>query len=397
MAAISWDSLDSWFDILTLVGMSLNVERDGFMTEDLHLPIYRQYHNLRLVCKAFRDLFRKHPSLSDCVLVREGLPGSRMPQLLNALHRNQASTQTLISFAKAPAAEAALAVLLCPTPRLQKLTLYWASETTLHLVSAFTSLTFCEILQPVREDALDVAPLSSLANLQELSLVYGTFNSIHPPGLLKWLRVSQATATMCENYDRHSSLLELRVEDCELSMPGLLGICAFTNLQVLECSHHTVVTASNAANSLILVAPIHVPADFFSLSGLTKLTMICVSSQAVGGNIDTAWLYSLFHLQLLALNVYVDSDHDIGICMALDDRLTRLTNLQYLIAAADADCAIHFCVPWHLMTALQGVDFHGSVGITGDMSELLQASRLETITYISGIEEGNSRNLEHAR
>jgi len=165
----------------------------------------------------------------------------------------------------------------------------------------------------------------------------------------------------------------------------------------LECGDHTVVTASNAANSLSLVAPIHVPADFFSLSGLTKLTMICVSSQAVGGNIDTAWLYGLSHLQLLALNVYVDRNHVIGLCMALDDKLTRLTNLQYLMAAADADCAIHFCVPWHLMTALQGVNFYGSVGITGDMSELLQASRLETITYISGIQEGNPGNIEHAR
>ena len=397
MAATSWDSLDSWLDILTLVGMSLHVQRDAFMTGDLQLPMYRQYHNLRLVCKAFRDLFRKHPSLSDRVLVREGLPGSRLPQLLNALHRNQASTQTLISFAEAPAADAALAVLLCPTPRLQKLTLDWASETTLHLVSVFTSLTFCEILQPVKEDALDVAPLSSLANLQKLSLVYGTFTNIHPPGRLKCFRVSQATATMCQNYDRHSSLLKLRVEDCELSMSGLLGICAFTNLQVLECGDHTVVTASNAANSLSLVAPIHVPADFFSLSGLTKLTMICVSSQAVGGNIDTAWLYGLSHLQLLALNVYVDRNHVIGLCMALDDKLTRLTNLQYLMAAADADCAIHFCVPWHLMTALQGVNFYGSVGITGDMSELLQASRLETITYISGIQEGNPGNIEHAR
>jgi len=357
MAATSWDSLDSWLDILTLVGMSLHVQRDAFMTGDLQLPMYRQYHNLRLVCKAFRDLFRKHPSLSDRVLVREGLPGSRLPQLLNALHRNQASTQTLISFAEAPAADAALAVLLCPTPRLQKLTLDWASETTLHLVSVFTSLTFCEIWQPVKEDALDVATLSSLANLQKLSLVYGTFTNIHPPGRLKCFRVSQATATMCQNYDRHSSLLKLRVEDCELSMPGLLGICAFTNLQVLECGDHTVVTASNAANSLSLVAPIHVPADFFCLSGLTKLKMVFLSSQAVGGDIDTTWLYGLLHLQHLALHVYVDSDNGVGLCMAFDEKLTRLNNLQSLMAVADADCAIHFCVPWHLMTALQSVYF----------------------------------------
>jgi len=176
MAAISWDSLDSWFDILTLVGMSLQIERDQIMSNDLQLLIYRQYHTLRLVCKAFRDLFRKHPSLSDCVLIREGLPGSRVPQLLYELHRNQFSTQTLISFAQAPATDAALAVLLCPTPRLQKLTLDWASGTTIHVVSAFTSLTFCEIAPA--EDALDVAPLSSLTNLQELSPVYGTFNNV---------------------------------------------------------------------------------------------------------------------------------------------------------------------------------------------------------------------------
>ena len=395
MAAVSWDSLDSWVDILTLVGMSVQVERNDFMTEDLQLPIYQRYHTLRLVCKAFRDLFRKHPSLSDCVLVREGLPGSIVPQLLIALHRNQASTQTLVSFAQAPAADAALAVLLCPTPRLQKLTLNWASETTVHLVSASTSLTFCEIWQP--EDALDVAPLSSLANLQELSLVYGTFNNVHPPDHLTWLRIIHATATMCEDYDGHSSLLELHISDCELNTPGPFGLCACTQLQVLECGDHTVVTAPNAANSLSLVAPIHVPADFFSLSGLTKLSIVFLSSQAVGGDIDTAWLYGLSHLQHLALHVYVDSDHDVGLCMAFDDKLTRLNNLQYLMATADADCAIHFCVPWHLMTALQSVDFQVSVGITGDISDLLKAPRLKTISYTRGIGEDDFGNVLYAR
>ena len=395
MAAISWDSLDSWFDILTLVGMSLQIERDQIMSNDLQLLIYRQYHTLRLVCKAFRDLFRKHPSLSDCVLIREGLPGSRVPQLLYELHRNQFSTQTLISFAQAPATDAALAVLLCPTPRLQKLTLDWANETTIHVVSASTSLTFCEISQP--EDALHVAPLSSLANLQELSLVYGTFNNLHPPDHLTWLRISQATATMCEDYDGHSSLLELHVDDCELSMPGPLGICAFTKLQVLDCGDYTVITAPNAANSLSLPAPIRVPAGFSSLSGLTKLSMGFSSSQAVGGNVDTMWLYGLFHLQHLALQVCDSITHDVGLCMAFDDKLTRLKNLQTLMAAADVACAINFCVPWHLMTALQSVGFQGSIGITGDMSDLLQASGLKTITYTSEAGEDVSGNVMYAR
>ena len=399
MAAISWTSLDSWFDILTLVGMSLHVERNGFMAEVLHLPIYRQYHNLRLVCKGFRDLFRKHPSLSDYVLVREGLPGSRMPQLLNVLHRNQASTETLISFAvEAPTAEAALAVMLCPTPRLQKLTLNWASETTIHLVSAFTSLTFCEIWQLWQpEDALDVAPLSSLANLQELSLVCGIYKNVHPPDHLTWLRLIHSTVTMCEDYNSHSSLLELHMSDCELNMPGPFGLSACTQLQVLECGDRTVVTAPNAANTLSLVAPFHIPAGVFDLSGLTELSLVFDCSQAGGGNIDTMWLFSLSHLQHLALSVYVYNDQDAGVDMEFDDKLTRLNNLQSLLASADVACAINFCVPWHLMTALQSVDFHGSVGIMGDMSDILQASKLRSISYISGTNDGNSGNIEHAR
>ncbi len=355
MAATSWESLDSWFDILTLPGMSLQLERDHAVPNDPHLLLYRQYHTLRLVCKAFRDLFKKHPSLSDCVFVRAGFPGSRVPQLLNTLHRNQASTQTLMSLAQARTADAALAVLHCPTPQLQKLILNWAGEATIHLVSAFTSLIVCEIWQP--EDALDMASFSSLTNLQELSLAYGAFSNLHPPDHLLWLRISQATATICEAYDGHSSLLELHMSDCELEMPGPSGLCACTHLQVLMCGDHTVVTAPNAANSLSLVAPIHFPADFSSLSGLTTLSMVFVSSQAVGGDIDTTWLYGLLHLQHLALHVYVDSDNGVGLCMAFDEKLTRLNNLQSLMAVADADCAIHFCVPWHLMTALQSVYF----------------------------------------
>ena len=295
-----------------------------------------------------------------------------------------------------PSSEAALAVLLCPTPELQKLTVSWASETTIHLMSPFSSLTFCDIMQP--EDVLDVTPLSSLANLQELSLAYGAFNDVHPPEPLTCLRIFQATATICAHYHGHSSLLELHIGDCELNMPGSAGLRTYTQLQVLECGKHTVMTAPNAINSLSLVAPIHVPADFFSLSGLTKLSMVFLSSQAVyvGGNIDTAWLCGLSNLQNLALHVYHDGDHCAGLCMTVDDNLTRLKNLQYLLAAADTGCAIHFCVPWHLMTALHSIDFQVSVGITGDISDLLQASRLKTITYTSTIEEEDSEIVTYA-
>ena len=180
------------------------------------------------------------------------------------------------------------------------------------------------------------------------------------------------------------------MSDCKLDMPGPSGVCACTQLQVLECGDCTVVTAPNAANSLSLVAPIHIPADISSLSGLTTLSMFFLSSQAVGGDVDTAWLYGLSHLQHLALHVFVDSDNGVGLCMAFNEKLTRLNNLQSLMALADADCAIQFCVPWHLMTALQSMHFQCSVGITGDIPDLLQASRLKIITYASGIEEENS-------
>ncbi len=298
-----------------------------------------------------------------------------------------------MSFAQARTADAALAVLLCPTPRLQKLVLNWAGETTVHLVSAFTSLIVCEIWQP--EDALDMASFSSLTNLQELSLAYGTFSNLHPPDHLLWLRISQATATICEDYDGHSSLLELHISDCELDMPGPSGLCACTQLQILECGDRTVVTAPNAANSLSLVAPTHIPAGAFNLSGLTALSLVFDCSQAGGGNFDTVWLYSLVHLQHLALHVYVDSDNGGGLCMAFDEKLTRLNNLQSLMAAADADCAILFCPPWHLMTALQSVHCQCSVGIT-NISDLLPASRLRTIKYASGLEEENSGNVRYA-
>ncbi len=35
-----------------------------------------------------------------------------------------------------------------------------------------------------------------------------------------------------------------------------------------------------------------------------------------------------------------DSDNGVGLCMAFDEKLTRLNNLQSLMAVADADCAI---------------------------------------------------------
>ena len=112
---------------------------------------------------------------------------------------------------------------------------------------------------------------------------------------------------------------------------------------------------------------------------------------AVGGDIDTTWLYGLFHLQHLALHVYVDSDNGVGLCMAFDEKLTRLNNLQSLMAVADADCAI------------RTVAFDDRspkcvfpVGITGDISDLLQASKLKTIKYASGIEEENSGNIRYA-
>jgi len=230
-----------------------------------------------------------------------------------------------------------------------------------------------------------------------LSLVYGTFNNVHPPEHLTWLKISQATVFMCEDYDSHSPLLELHIDDCEISMPGLLGICAFTQLQVLECGEHAVVTAPDVANSLCLVAPIHVPAEFFSLSGLTRLSMLFLTSQAVDGIIDTKWLYSLSHLQHLTLQVFENKAHDVGLCMTFHEQLTHLNKLEFLMVAADVTCAIYFCVPWHLMTALQSVDFQGSAGIMGDILGLLEAPRLQSISYTREIGEDVSGNVLYAR
>ena len=166
---------------------------------------------------------------------------------------------------------------------------------------------------------------------------------------------------------------------------------------MLECGEHTVVDASNAANSLSLVAPIHVPAAFSILTGLTRLSMLFLTRQAVGGMVDTTWLYSLSNLQHLTLEVYEKSAHDVGICMTIHDQLTHLNKLQFLLVAADVTCAICFCVPWHLMTALESVDFRGSVGFMGDTSDLLKASRLKTISYTRGISEDDSENVLYAR
>ena len=223
------------------------VELEGRFTDCLRFRVNEpvslakaqsSFHQLRLVCHKFNDVFKDHPKLSRCLALSPALTQQSLPGLLAWLQQYRASVE-IFAACGSPCMEAALSKLMPPQTSLDTVFLSFCSSSAVQLMSGLTSLTHCEIVSP--RDTVLLTPLKDLVNLQKLHLTDGQFAASGLPAHLTNLTIEGANLFISQSTLGSScvtSLRKLRVCDGELSglhPRGLLACSIVEHLQLEGC------------------------------------------------------------------------------------------------------------------------------------------------------------------
>ena len=223
---------------------------------------YRQYRELRLVCRKFRQICDTRPKLMQC-FVFCGADASLFTTRLLLWLRAGRKVSSLHCFSN----QSCLGMLL-PT-QLMHLSLSVANSTSISCLSAYTSLVCCQLHQP-SESALSLQPLAALRNLEELILEDAEFSDIPTGAKLTYLFLSHANVTCKPESTILPSLLHLTlVSNSSLEVPGV-GASAETALTRLELQHSII--KAETQHDWYLEGR-HPPESMSQMVSLTNLTV----------------------------------------------------------------------------------------------------------------------------
>jgi len=156
------------------------------------------YHQLKLVSSKFKHVFERHPQLSDQLIVAAANEGHLIPSVLLWLRHRSSSVHNFTAFCGGSTQEMVIAALSCPSPQLADTYLTGASKAAILGISAYTSLTHCNLARPA-EGVLDLQPLQGLPCLQDLPLETGTFANVPVTAQLTFLYVAESQVTCAQD------------------------------------------------------------------------------------------------------------------------------------------------------------------------------------------------------
>ena len=213
--------------------------------------LYEQalYHQLKLVCSKFHQVFVQQPELSEELILGKGNAGRMLPSVLVYLQQHFRSVLAFRGLCGGSTQDMILAALACPSPQLCDVTLVGISQAALCTLSAHTSLRRCDISRPA-EGSLDLQPLQTLPCLEDLSLQSGTFSDVCITPKLKYLFVDSAEVS----FDQDSGLAELQglqVHHSRLHEIHTVGLAACRGLTTL-CVSNCWISALNAEDDLVI-------------------------------------------------------------------------------------------------------------------------------------------------
>ena len=203
-----------------------------------------RFHQLRLVCHKFNNVFLSQRRLSRILILSPALTQESLPSLL-AWQQQYGASVEIFAACCSPCVDAALSKLMPPRTALVKAFLSGCCNSTVSLMSGLISLTYCEIVSSGEGDhCVDRTPLKELASLQSLHLACGVFTATRLPANLTnlSLRRSFMHAGGAEyNFGSNKFVTSLRkLVVCDgvlngLHPRGLLACSALVDLQLANC------------------------------------------------------------------------------------------------------------------------------------------------------------------
>ena len=140
-------------------------------------------HQLKLVCKQFRDVFASHPGLVQRLFLWPDFSVAALPGLLAWLQKSKSSISMFHSACRGPLEDVVMAAFLSE-PSIKWVDAWGVSACTISIVGTFKSLEKCS-LRNKQAEILGLAPLGALQSLSHL-ILSGNFKEIqHLAGLTR--------------------------------------------------------------------------------------------------------------------------------------------------------------------------------------------------------------------
>ena len=114
-------------------------------TAQLLQRVQTEVHQLKLVCKQFREVYARHSGLVQALYLRNDVPVGSLSSLLVWLQQNKRSLQTFRSECGNLLVEAVLGALVSPDSTLKFVSVGDATPASLSSLAVFTSLEKCAL------------------------------------------------------------------------------------------------------------------------------------------------------------------------------------------------------------------------------------------------------------
>lgn len=186
-----WDSADSECEVAAL------------------LSDQARFHQLKLVCSKFYQVFLQHPELSAEVFLPKDSASNLRPSLILWLRRFGESVYTVTTFDNSPYQDLVLGCLSCLESELAHAHLTGVSLAAVHGLGSFSSLRRCELNTP-ENILLDLQPLQCLVCLSDLWLAGDEFFDLSVGPQLTNLRIVSSRVSCLQGPMCASSLNSLQ-------------------------------------------------------------------------------------------------------------------------------------------------------------------------------------------
>lgn len=298
-----------WAQVFALVEeRSDTIEDMGGWTQTTHRLARQeqaQVHQLKLVCKQFRDIYATHSGLIQRMLLYQSFPARLTPSLLAWLQQNRSSVQTFRSTDESSLVDAVLSALVSTEQCIRLANLCNVSACSISLITSFMNLEKCGLGSKVHDcQWLDLTPLGLLPKLTHLAL-RGLYSHLyHLTGLT---RLDCFSAHIDKVNQMTPSLQHLEVIGSYLNCmhyQGLSSCPALTHLVLSNCILMDCVFTCHW-NERMTTFPVNI-------TMLTQLRTLHVSSHAEGfENFESAFWWGTRLTSLQDLTVICDYSHDL--------------------------------------------------------------------------------------
>jgi len=351
------------------------------------------FHQLKLVCSRFYQVFLVHPELSAEIILAEGNASNLMPSLLLWLRRFAKFVYTVKSFDNSPYQEMVLGGLSCPESELAHAHLTGVSSATLHGLASFSSLRRCHLnmSSDMPEDSLDLQPLQFLACLSDLSLAMGMFFNLSVGSQLTNLHMIGSHVQCLQGPNHASSLKSLYCDYATLLDIHERGLSECIGLMKLALTE-TFILAAMPEETLAVGSCVefNISASMSDLTQLSSLSIELASRQPIHFLLD--WVCDI--TSLVDLEVNVQSACLVSDSLTLLSRLSSL-KLSNLTTRSDERLLIGD-VPWLAMQALQRIELTGPLAFDDGIIQLTTLQHLSFVSF-SGLYSKDSGASSLAR